>query len=455
MYVCSVNAYGAAPDAEHLQTEAFQNAIDACFSAGGGEVEVPAGRYIIGDIRLRSNVTLHLLKNAEIYGSRNAEDYCNINNDVVEPLPKEHNEDFEWRSSRELKKLGQPKNHVYTAGSRWNHGIIRAVFAENIGIIGEEGSVINGGNVYDPKGEEHYRGPHAINMHYCKNVTLKGYTVSDSSNWAHSIFFAEDVDISDITVLAGHDAIHITACDRVKIENCKLITGDDCIAGIDNRYISVKNCEISSACSAFRFGGYDISVEDCKVYGPCRYQFRGSFTPEEKAAGVTVSEKGRNNMLSFWTNYSSDEIPTRTPPGKIRVKNCTVLNADRMLHLNLSGNETWQWGDPPSDISFENIKAENILMGLTAYGTAGLPYEFVFKNSEYSFRDGSGNTPMMRVAHFGKIRLENVKISGFEGGTLIKTWTDGGMLETEGLQCDLKGGKLIEKTEEQFVCKAI
>ena len=56
--------FGAVKDVETAQTEAFQAAIDKCFLAGGGEVEVPEGSFVIGDIRLRSNVTLHLLKNA-------------------------------------------------------------------------------------------------------------------------------------------------------------------------------------------------------------------------------------------------------------------------------------------------------------------------------------------------------------------------------------------------------
>ena len=38
-----------------LQTEA----IDECFSNGGGEVIIPAGIYRTGGLRLRSHVTLH------------------------------------------------------------------------------------------------------------------------------------------------------------------------------------------------------------------------------------------------------------------------------------------------------------------------------------------------------------------------------------------------------------
>ena len=68
--VVSITDFGAVANSDAVQTEAFQKAIDHCFLAGGGEVEVPTGTYVVGDIRLRSNTTLHLLKNAVLKGSK-------------------------------------------------------------------------------------------------------------------------------------------------------------------------------------------------------------------------------------------------------------------------------------------------------------------------------------------------------------------------------------------------
>ena len=50
--------YGAVSSEEVNQSKAIQKAIDACQKHGGGTVIVPEGRYLTGDIRLRSNVTL-------------------------------------------------------------------------------------------------------------------------------------------------------------------------------------------------------------------------------------------------------------------------------------------------------------------------------------------------------------------------------------------------------------
>ena len=455
--VFRITDFGAVSGVEAPQTDAIQSALDACFLSGGGEVVVPANQsFVTGDIRIRSNTTLHLMENAVLLGSRDPADYLHIHNDPLEPLPEEQNTRVLWYTPKEWAAMGGGfKKHLYTAGSHWSYGLIRAVYAQNIAVIGEAGSRIDGRNPYDPDGEEKYRGPHGINMHFCKGVTFRGYTIENAGNWAHAIFQSENITFDHLTVLAGHDALHTRACSNVLMTDCKLITGDDCVAGFDNLDVVIRNCEMSSACSAFRYGGNNILVENCTVWGPCPYQFRGSFSQEEKVAGVTVSEKGRNNLLSFWTNFVTDDLPVRRPAGKVLIRNCTVKNADRMLHLNLSGNESWQRGTPPTDITFENIRADGILMGLTAYGIENSPMEITLRNVDYSYREGGEESPMFRVAHCNAINLENVKVTGFDGNALIRAWSDGVKVNTENFDCDLGNADLIVRADEAFVCRPI
>ena len=441
-----VTEFGAVPDCGNVQTRAFQDAIDFCFKQGGGEVCVPTGAYIIGDIRLRSNITLHLMENARLLGSQNPEDYQNIYEDIIEPLPEEQATKVRWVYPAKWKEMGNGfKKHLYTAGSYWNYGIIRAVYAENIAIIGEEGAVIDGRNVYDPEGEENYRGPHAINMHFCENVKFEGYTVIDAGNWAHAIFQSKGVSFENLTVLKGHDALHTRACDDVLIKNCKLITGDDCIAGFNNNNVVIKDCEMSTACSAFRYGGNNILIENCKVYGPCQYPFRGSFQWKDKISGAETSVTARNNMLSFYTNFVTDDLPVKKKPGNITVKNCEVEGADRFLHLNLSGNEHWQRGNAPTDITFENIKANNIATGLYVYGNGSPLITLKLKDIE----------SLIKAANFDKIIFENVKIENFKGEALVKSWTECGSIEIGNLDVFRKEYKDRVIATEKFECDII
>src|SRR6185312_5612314 len=55
----NIKDYGAVGDGQTLNTEAFEKAINACSSAGGGVVLVPPGLWLTGPINLKSNVNLH------------------------------------------------------------------------------------------------------------------------------------------------------------------------------------------------------------------------------------------------------------------------------------------------------------------------------------------------------------------------------------------------------------
>ncbi|MGM9624434.1 MAG: hypothetical protein ACI3XM_01880 [Eubacteriales bacterium] len=153
-----ITQYGAVRS-DRLQTCAIQSAIDACFSAGGGEVVVPEGVWRTGGIRLRSRVTLHLLCGAVLEGSTDPEDYLAWREDRLEPvdgIPEKEPE--RYRSALRT--------------SRWNNALIRAFDAHDIAIIGEVGSMINGMNCYDAQGEEGYRGPHGIDFWDCEHDTV-------------------------------------------------------------------------------------------------------------------------------------------------------------------------------------------------------------------------------------------------------------------------------------------
>src|SRR4051812_34798701 len=58
--------YGARGDGRTRADSAIGAAIAACAAAGGGRVLVPAGDYLTGPIRLRSNVNLHLEEGARL-----------------------------------------------------------------------------------------------------------------------------------------------------------------------------------------------------------------------------------------------------------------------------------------------------------------------------------------------------------------------------------------------------
>src|ERR1051325_3471339 len=60
----SIVKFGAVDDGITLNTKMINDAIDACNKKGGGVVLVPKGMWLTGPIVLKSNVNLHLAKNA-------------------------------------------------------------------------------------------------------------------------------------------------------------------------------------------------------------------------------------------------------------------------------------------------------------------------------------------------------------------------------------------------------
>lgn len=448
----SVLDMGAKADGEGLQTAAFQAALDAVWKTGGGTVEVPAGKYFIGGIRLRSNTTLLLRSGAQLLGSRDPEDYCILSDDTLEPLPED------WRTEKCWEPFVKGVQRCYDfmkPGGRWGNAMIRVVDAENVAVIGEPGSLLDGRDCYDELGEERYRGPHGISVFRSRNVTFRGYTIQNTGNWAHNVFDSEQISMENVTVLAGHDGIHCTSCRNIEIRNSEFYTGDDCIAGFGNINTFVEGCVCNTACSGLRFGGTNALIRDCKFFGPAKYFFRGSLSLEEKRDGAQAHRPHRVNMLSMFTYYADFSVDIPQQPGNIVITDCTADNVDRFLHYNFSGNERWQSHRPLESIKFQNIRARQIGMPLTAYGSKECPLQLTMKDMDVAFRENVTNTAFLHVAHIDRLLLENVKVEKVWDAPLVKSWTQTGDMVLRNLICDLPEAQWVCYTDEPFVCKAI
>ena len=410
-------------------TAALQKAFDDCFTAGGGRVVVEKGEYAVKGLRLRSCTTLLLKSGAVLKASRSCDDYDILANDKVEPVPTG---DFApgvvWVTPRKRKT----NDHILKCASRWNNGIIRILRAKDVHIIGEPGSVIDGSDSYDPIGEEHFRGVHGISMHDSTNCTFSGYTIRNTGNWAHNVWRCADLRFDGLTILGGHDGIHFSVCDRVKIENCMMKTGDDCVAGFDDEDVSVRGCSFNTACSAFRFGGRRVLIEDCRCWGPGEYPIRNSLPKADQISGSHGKPgAGRRTMLSFFTYYSDFTIKVRHDPGAITVRNCRVDNAQRFLHYNFSGNETWQKNRPLRSIRFENVAATGLGLSLCAYGDASAPFSLALKDCGISF--AKPQREFIRAAHMESLALDGVSVEGVVGPCVL-SWGGVSGVRTDGLK---------------------
>lgn len=428
-------------------TATLQRAFDECFLAGGGTVTVEKGEYAVKGLRLRSDTTLLLKSGAVLKASRDCDDYEILENDKIEPIPEcDFAPGVVWVSARKRKN----NDHFLKFASRWNNGVIRLLYAKNVKIIGEEGSVIDGCDSYDPIGEEHFRGVHGISVHASTNLVFRGYEIRNTGNWAHSLWKCADLKFERLRILGGHDGIHFSSSDRVEISDCLMKTGDDCVAGFDNEDVAVRGCVLNTACSAFRFGGRRVLVENCRGWGPGEYPIRNSLPKEDRISGSHGSPgQGRRTMLSIFTYYSDFSLAVRHSAGDIVVRNCTFDNVERFLHYNFSGNEVWQKNRPLSSIRFEGVTATKVGMSLCAYGDENEKLSLALAKCRVAF--AAPQREFVRACHVGSLSLDDVEVENVEG-PCVRSWGDVAPPAASGL----RGVEpTVETSEVKFTTKPI
>jgi polygalacturonase len=182
--------------------------VEDCASAGGGTVRLSGGTFLTGPILLKSNITLEIAKGAVLLGSPDRADYPMVTfarQQTVQPL-------------------------------------VSAVNAENVTITGE-GTIDGNGKVWwdyivgardaGVLGNDHPR-PFGVLFDHSSHVRMEGVTVQNSGMWQIVPYYADDVVIRNVRILApkspNTDAIDPFSSSNVVIDHVYSSTGDDNIA---------------------------------------------------------------------------------------------------------------------------------------------------------------------------------------------------------------------------------
>ena len=208
----NIRDYGAVGDGATKDTRAIQQAIDACHAGGGGRVVVPApGVYHIGTLTLKSRVDLHIERGATLLGSAESSDYTHH---VAYPSVED-------------------ASNVYHIGM-----LIWADGAEDIAISGDGVIDGNGKSFIAEAGQYIHKmkadRPQLIWLWGCKQVTLRDVTLRDGPVWTLVMSGCYDVQVHGIRILndlkvPNCDGIDIDRCRFVRISDCHIESGDDCI----------------------------------------------------------------------------------------------------------------------------------------------------------------------------------------------------------------------------------
>jgi hypothetical protein len=289
-----VRNYGAAGDGIQLDTDAINKTIQAARDAGGGTVLVPAGTYLSGTILIQSNVTLWLDAGARILGSTNLSDY-------------------RWPERERA----------------WYGAIVLANGVRNVALMGR--GTIDGQNLNDPNGEEHIRGPHAVVFFNCKDVVVRDVTLKDAGNYSLVLRSCERVNIDNLTAFGGYDGINMHDVRDATISNCRLYTGDDCLAGAYWENVTVGNCLLNSSCNAIRTGGRNVMINNCLIYGPGQYAHRLGFRRNTESGFQVLPQGGGGGG-------AGSRLVSPGPIDNMVLSDITMINVRSPVYVALSSD---------------------------------------------------------------------------------------------------------------------
>lgn len=287
----NVLSHGAKPDGKTLNTNAIQATIDEAFSAGGGRVIVPKGKFLSGSIVLKSNVELHLEKDGVILGSTDPKQYIQLHNNTCVGY-------------KALLLAYQADRIAVTGqGTLDGQGSRLALNIDSLFYIGQIDSVQY---EFPEKRPKWFLRPQVIQFFDCKDVRVEGITVKNSACWVQTYVLCQDLVIDRIRVESdaywNNDGIDIVDCRRVRVTRCDINAADDgiclksylghiyythpSIQGCDS--ILIEDCRVRSSASAVKFGsasfgGFrNVSIKNIRVYDT----FRSAIALEMVGGGV-------------------------------------------------------------------------------------------------------------------------------------------------------------------------
>jgi len=386
--IYNVRDYGAVGDGRTLDSPAINAAIEAAVRDGGGQVVLPAGTYLCGSIRLKSNIDLHLAAGCTILAAD----------------PK----DFKGKTGLggdggglydESESFGgfpeyQDGGHTY-----FHNSLIWAEGQTNVSITGhgkidgkgltkkdtEKAGIVQGGSIGT--------GDKAIALKLCRQVTIRDITVYRGGHFAIIMTGCDLSTIDNVTIDTNRDGFDIDCCKYMTITNCKINTPSDDALVLKSSYalkkpvitehIAVSNCNITGykcgtlldgtyvpepvnwVCGRFKLGtesngGYrNISLTNCT------FMYSSGLAFEEVDQGrmenIVVSNITMSHVHHYpiyittgCRNRGPKEVTQRSSARDIMISNVIADDCDSLCSIIITGMED----EPIRNVSLSNIRLQ-------------------------------------------------------------------------------------------------
>jgi polygalacturonase len=409
-----ITEYGAIGDGETDCTNAFKQAIENCTAAGGGRVVVPEGNYLTGAIHLKSNVNLHIKKDATILFSKDTKQYLPVVLTRFEGVECMNYSPFVYAYEQQnIAITGEGTLDGQADSTNWwpwagksNYGWSKNspsqdADRESLFRMAEE-NVPVADRIF---GEGHFLRVNFIQFYKCKNILIDGITLKRSPMWEIHPVLCENVTVRNIKVTShgpNNDGCNPESSKDVLIKNCYFDTGDDCIAiksgrNADGRRVNVasENIVIQGCTMKDGHGGVVIGSE---ISGNCRNVFaedcvmdsphleralriktnslRGGIVENIFMRNVTVGEVS-DAVIRIFFYYGEGDVGQYTPIVRnIFVKNITSQKSQYALFFE--GYKR----SPISNINLEQCYFKGVAKGNLLDHVVDLKMKDVYINGE-------------------------------------------------------------------------